>query len=87
MTETSPLLIPPPRAKPRIGIHGHGQQRKRRCYCSDCGIPSRRRLSPEKVDEIFGKWPNRMLNYQWWWWNAEAVVCCQCLDESDDESY
>lgn len=63
VTETSPLLIPPPRRK----TYAHGQRRtKRRCYCPDCGPPSKR-LSPEEVDETFGKWPNRMLNYQ---------VCC-----------
>ncbi|KAF5355616.1 hypothetical protein D9756_003958 [Leucocoprinus leucothites] len=83
LTEVSPLLMAHSKGRlgPRVRHHG---RRRRRCYCVDCGL-SPRRLTPEQVDEAFGKWPNRMLNYQWWWWQAETVICCRCLDESDDE--
>jgi hypothetical protein len=35
------------------------------------------RLS-EEVDEIFGKFPGRLLNYHWWWWQFEPFICCNC---------
>jgi len=33
------------------------------------------RLSHE-VDEIFGKFPGRLLNRHWWWWQIEPFICC-----------
>jgi hypothetical protein len=33
------------------------------------------RLSQE-VDEIYGQFPGRLLNYHWWWWQIEPFVCC-----------
>lgn len=61
-TEASPLLMTP-------SCRGSGSTSCRRrqggrCYCVECGLPSPKKLSPGEVDEVFGKWPNWMLNYQ-----------------------
>lgn len=40
------------------------------------------RKSEEQV--MFGKWPWRLLKWQWWWWKLEPIVCC--CDQFDDES-
>lgn len=61
-TETSPLLIPPSRLQAGRCVREH--RRKRRCHCCDGGLSSQQTLSPEEVDETFGKWPSRILNYQ-----------------------
>lgn len=37
------------------------------------------------IDEAFGKWPGRLLNHHWWWWQLESLLCCFCVDCSDDE--
>ncbi|KAG1809937.1 uncharacterized protein HD556DRAFT_1435670 [Suillus plorans] len=37
------------------------------------------------IDDTFGKWPGRLLNRHWWWWQFESLVCCLCIDCSDDE--
>ncbi|KXN89816.1 hypothetical protein AN958_04820 [Leucoagaricus sp. SymC.cos] len=84
-TEASPLLMSPS-GVPGSGRCARGRPRKRSCYCSSCGS-SRGALSPEEVDQTYGKWPSRILNYQWWWWQAEGVICCRCLDESGEEYY
>lgn len=84
--ETSPLLIHPPRIK-RVDRAGEQSQRRKRACCYSGSGTASGKLSSEEVDEVFGKWPNRTLNFQWWKWHAEAFVCCRCLDESDEESY
>jgi len=33
------------------------------------------RLSQE-VDEVFGKFPRRLLNPRWWYWQLEPLICC-----------
>jgi len=38
-----------------------------------------------QIDNIFGKWPGRLLNRHWWWWQLEPVLCCGCLDEPDED--
>ncbi|KAH0838709.1 hypothetical protein J3R83DRAFT_7039, partial [Lanmaoa asiatica] len=35
------------------------------------------------VDEVFGKWPGRLLNRHWWWWHLEPILCCFC--DPDEE--
>lgn len=37
------------------------------------------------MDEAFGPMPGRLLNYQWWWWQLEPIVCCRCMEDSDEE--
>jgi len=41
------------------------------------------RLARE-IDEVFGKWPGRLLNIHWWHWQVEPILCCICGDEGDD---
>jgi len=36
------------------------------------------RLSRD-VDEVFGKFPGRLLNHHWWYWQLEPIICCHCL--------
>ncbi|KAF7972581.1 hypothetical protein HWV62_17718 [Athelia sp. TMB] len=38
------------------------------------------RLSAE-IDEVFGKWPGRLLNYQYWWFQLEPILCCHYAAE------
>jgi len=61
-TEASPLLIAPSRR----GSDSTSCRRRQggRCHCVECGLPFHKKFSPGEVDEVFGKWPNRMLNYQ-----------------------
>lgn len=33
------------------------------------------RLSQE-VDDVFGKFPGRLLNHHWWYWQLEPIICC-----------
>lgn len=58
--ETTPLLMPTYRVKPRSSQH---RSRGRRLYDDDYSSP-RRSLSPEEMEEAFGKWPDRLWNYQ-----------------------
>jgi len=61
-TEASPLLMAPSCR----GSDSTSCRRRRggRCHCVERGLPSHKRISPGDVDEVFGKWPTRMLNYQ-----------------------
>ncbi|KIM84746.1 hypothetical protein PILCRDRAFT_818354 [Piloderma croceum F 1598] len=36
------------------------------------------RLSRD-VDEVFGKFPGRLLNHHWWYWQLEPIICCHYL--------
>ncbi|KAF8912881.1 hypothetical protein CPB84DRAFT_1759766 [Gymnopilus junonius] len=38
------------------------------------------------IELKFGPWPSRLINHNWWWWQLEPIVCCHCLDESDDDT-
>jgi hypothetical protein len=63
-TENSPLLTEASPRKSAPRMRHQELRRKRLCYCVDCVVSSRRSLSPEEVDQTFGRWPNRLLNYQ-----------------------
>jgi len=61
-TEVSPLLMAPScRGSDSTSCR---RQQGGRCHCVERGLPSHKKFSPGEVDEVFGKWPNRMLNYQ-----------------------
>jgi len=38
------------------------------------------RLSAE-IDEVFGKWPGRLLNHHYWWFQLEPILCCHYAAE------
>lgn len=61
-TETTPLLKPSYRVKSRLSQQYH--RKGRRQYDDDYFSSPQRTLYPEEVDEIFGKWPVRLLNYR-----------------------
>lgn len=63
MTEASPLLTAS-QGKRGSRVCPHGQRRK--CYCVDCSsrLSMKRTLSPDEMDQMFGSWPGRILNYQ-----------------------
>jgi len=61
-TEASPLLV----SHPHRGSGSRSCRRRQggRCCCIECGLSSHKKPSPDEVDEVFSKWPSRMLNYQ-----------------------
>jgi hypothetical protein len=97
--ETTPLLLPAYRAKSRSSQH---RRKGRRQYDDDYSSP-RRSLSPEEVDEAFGKWPDRLLNYQvtftlklrleceltiWqWWWWFTEAAICCRCLDETDDEF
>jgi len=61
-TEASPLLV----SHPHRGSGSRSCRRRQggRCCCIECGLSSHKKPSSDEVDEVFSKWPSRMLNYQ-----------------------
>jgi len=46
---------------------------------------SERRWKEQLMDQVFGKWPYRLLNRHWWWWHLEPVLCCLCYPDDEEE--
>jgi len=30
----------------------------------------------QEIDDVFGKFPGRLLNHHWWYWQLEPIICC-----------
>jgi len=51
----------------------------------DMSADEEREWREQVISEHFGRWPQRLLNHHWWWWKMEPIVCCLCLDCSEED--